>query len=125
MEGGDWLKDRFQWKEALGPAEQRPGHWNGAWHYWSTDGAAVECCRPLSARRVCSQLEPCLGHVLAPAAGLGLYEYMQLAEALHAEPVLVVNNGISHREAVPPEQVGPYLQVFASLTALCLASPTP
>ncbi len=38
MEGGDWLKDRFEWKQALGPATDRPGHWNGNWGYWSTDG---------------------------------------------------------------------------------------
>ena len=38
MEGGDWLKDRFDWKQALGPATDRPGHWNGNWGYWSTDG---------------------------------------------------------------------------------------
>lgn len=38
MEGGDWLKDRFEWKQALGPAIDRPGHWNGNWGYWSTDG---------------------------------------------------------------------------------------
>ena len=43
-------------------------------------------------------------------AGLGLFEYMLLAEALGAEPVLVVNNGISHQEAVPPDRLGPYLQ---------------
>jgi hypothetical protein len=35
---------------------------------------------------------------------------MLLAEALGAEPVLVVNNGISHQEAVSPDQLGPYLQ---------------
>jgi hypothetical protein len=38
VEGGDWLKDRFDWKQALGPATDRPGHWNGNWGYWSTDG---------------------------------------------------------------------------------------
>ena len=38
MEGGDWLKDRFEWKQALGPAIDRPGHWSGNWGYWSTDG---------------------------------------------------------------------------------------
>ena len=38
MEGGDWLKDRFQWKRALGPAVDRPGHYNENWGYWSSDG---------------------------------------------------------------------------------------
>ena len=41
VEGGDWLKDRFKWKQAVGPIESRPGHWNGACHYWSTDGAKL------------------------------------------------------------------------------------
>ena len=39
VEGGPLLKDRFQWKEALGPSINRPGHWNAQWGYWSTDGA--------------------------------------------------------------------------------------
>ena len=38
VEGGDWLKDRFQWKQSLGPAVDRPGHYNEIWGYWSTDG---------------------------------------------------------------------------------------
>ena len=42
MEGGPLLKDRFRWKEALGPSIDRPGHWNAQWGYWSTDGAL--CC---------------------------------------------------------------------------------
>ena len=44
VEGGDLLKDRFQWKEALGPAVNRPGHWNGNWGYWSTDGEHPTWC---------------------------------------------------------------------------------
>ncbi len=38
VEGGDWLEDRFQWKQSLGPAVDRPGHYNENWGYWSTDG---------------------------------------------------------------------------------------
>ncbi|EIE26157.1 glycoside hydrolase, partial [Coccomyxa subellipsoidea C-169] len=42
--------------------------------------------------------------------GLGLYEYMLLAEELGAEPVWVVNNGISHREGIPTAQIGPWIE---------------
>jgi len=38
--------------------------------------------------------------------GLGLFEFMQLAEALDAEPVWVVNAGISQGESVSPEEAG-------------------
>ena len=38
VEGGDFLKDRFQWKCALGCTGDRPGHMNANWGYWSTDG---------------------------------------------------------------------------------------
>ncbi|KAK9907267.1 hypothetical protein WJX75_000303 [Coccomyxa subellipsoidea] len=79
VEGGDWLKDRFQWKNALGSSGDRPGHLNAVWRYWSTDG-------------------------------LGLYEYMLLAEELGAEPVWVVNNGVSHREDIPTAQIGPLIE---------------
>ena len=44
------------------------------------------------------------------AAGLGLFEYMQLAEELGAEPVWVVNNGVSHTESVPAGLIQPWVQ---------------
>ena len=34
---GAVLANRFAWKETIGPIEQRPGHQNDAWGYWSTD----------------------------------------------------------------------------------------
>ena len=33
------LANGFYWKPTVGPVAQRPGHWNGMWQYWSTDGA--------------------------------------------------------------------------------------
>lgn len=42
-------------------------------------------------------------------AGLGLYEYMLLAEELSAEPIYVINNGISHQESVSPADLQPFL----------------
>ncbi len=35
---GDRLANSFYWKKSIGPAAERPGHWN-LWGYWSTDGA--------------------------------------------------------------------------------------
>jgi alpha-L-arabinofuranosidase len=40
--GGNYLEgavlaNRFAWKETIGPIEDRPGHQNDAWGYWSTD----------------------------------------------------------------------------------------
>ena len=43
-------------------------------------------------------------------AGLGLFEYMQLAEELGAEPVWVVNNGVSHEESVPAGRIQSWVQ---------------
>ena len=34
---GDYFSERFNWKETIGPVEQRPGH-RSCWGYWSTDG---------------------------------------------------------------------------------------
>ena len=34
---GDTLALRFQWKKAIGPIADRPGHWD-IWGYWNTDG---------------------------------------------------------------------------------------
>ena len=37
---GNTFKDRFPWKETLGPLEERPGH-QGTWGYRSTDGLGM------------------------------------------------------------------------------------
>ena len=60
-------------------------------------------------------------HVKLPyrllSAGLGLFEYMLLAEVLEAEPVWVVNAGISHQEDTPTSQIGPWVQVHPGMAA--------
>jgi alpha-L-arabinofuranosidase len=44
--GGNYLEGRvpatrFAWKDTIGPVEQRPGHLDDAWGYWSTDGLGL------------------------------------------------------------------------------------
>ncbi len=44
--GGNYLEGntfatRFNWKTTLGPVEERPGHFNDAWGYWSSDGMGL------------------------------------------------------------------------------------
>eukprot|EP00850_Spirogloea_muscicola_P001586 SM000006S19351 [mRNA] locus=s6:258455:264282:- [translate_table: standard] len=34
---GDRLADAFRWRQSVGPWEERPGHFNGVWQYWSDD----------------------------------------------------------------------------------------
>ena len=65
--GGNYLEgntyaDRFEWSNTIGPVENRPGHYNSAWGYWSTDG-------------------------------MGLDEYLQMAEEVGAQPILAVYAG--------------------------------
>ena len=53
---------------------------------------------------------------------MGAFEYFQLAEALGAEPLWVINNGISHTYSVPAKDIWPLVQVlpttpFAATTA--------
>src|SRR4029453_10191708 len=42
--------------------------------------------------------------------GLGFHEYLQLAETLGAEPLFVVNCGMSHKEVAPMSDMEPYVQ---------------
>lgn len=42
--------------------------------------------------------------------GLGFHEYLQLCEDLKAEPLFVINCGMSHREVVPMDQMDEYVQ---------------
>jgi len=41
---------------------------------------------------------------------LGYHEYLQLAEDLGAEPLFCINAGISHKEVVPMDQMGQWIQ---------------
>lgn len=52
----------------------------------------------------------CCHSYVSLRAGLGLFEYMQLAEDLGAEPVWVVNNGVSHEESVPAGRIQSWVQ---------------
>ena len=42
--------------------------------------------------------------------GLGFYEYLQLAEDLGAEPLFCINIGMSHKETVPMDRMGSWVQ---------------
>lgn len=42
--------------------------------------------------------------------GLGFHEYLQLAEDLGAQPLFCINVGMSHRETVPMDQMGRWVQ---------------
>ena len=42
--------------------------------------------------------------------GLGYHEYLQLCEDLGAEPLFVINCGMSHRENVPKEQMAEWVE---------------
>jgi alpha-L-arabinofuranosidase len=42
--------------------------------------------------------------------GLGYHEYLQLSEDLGAEPLFCINVGMSHRENVPLDQMGQWVQ---------------
>ena len=42
--------------------------------------------------------------------GIGFHEYLQLAEDLRAEPLFVINCGMSHEETVPMSEMGEYVQ---------------
>ncbi|URE06426.1 Alpha-L-arabinofuranosidase C-terminus [Musa troglodytarum] len=35
---GEWLMNAFRWRETIGPWEERPGHFNDVWKYWTDDG---------------------------------------------------------------------------------------
>ncbi|CAL8471543.1 g11085 [Coccomyxa elongata] len=89
------MRNGFFWKPSVGPVAERPGHWNGMWQYWSTDG-------------------------------LGLYEYMVLTEELGAEPIWVINNGLSHEESMPTAHIGPLVaDALDSIEFITGATDTP
>ncbi|MGN6872593.1 MAG: LamG-like jellyroll fold domain-containing protein [Solirubrobacteraceae bacterium] len=38
---GNTIDTRFEWSSTVGPIEDRPGHFNSAWGYWSDDGMGL------------------------------------------------------------------------------------
>ncbi|KAL3534085.1 hypothetical protein ACH5RR_002546 [Cinchona calisaya] len=38
---GVWLRNSFRWKATVGPWEERPGHFNDVWHYWTDDSLGL------------------------------------------------------------------------------------
>lgn len=42
--------------------------------------------------------------------GLGYHEYLQLAEDLGAEPLFCINAGVSHKEVILDDRIGPWIQ---------------
>lgn len=53
VEGQDSYDNAFQWKKTIGPIEERPGHMNRNWGYWSSDGLGydeyLQLCNDLGA----------------------------------------------------------------------------
>jgi alpha-L-arabinofuranosidase len=77
---GNTLATYFNWKNTIGPIENRPGHDNSAWGYWSQDG-------------------------------MGLLEYLEMAEQAGAQPILAVFAGYTlNGSVVPQSSLAPYVQ---------------
>ncbi|TVU27133.1 hypothetical protein EJB05_29715 [Eragrostis curvula] len=77
---GNRLRNAFKWKETVGPWEERPGHYGDVWNYWTDDG-------------------------------LGYYELLQANfEDLGADPVWVVNAGISHTDYTNNTSITPFVK---------------
>jgi alpha-N-arabinofuranosidase len=92
VEGED-LATRYQWKKTIGPLDQRKLNSN----QWSDGGASG---RPLKD--------------YFQSYGLGFMEYFQLCEDMKAEPMPILNTGLSCQfgagEVVPADQLYVYVQ---------------
>ena len=96
VEGTD-LATRYQWKNSVGPVENRPLNEN-RWHYTFTHRYFPDYFQ---------------------SYGLGFFEYFQLSEEIGAEPLPVLNvgmscqfqNDIKHEDEVhvPLDQLQPYI----------------
>ncbi len=94
VEGTD-LDTRYQWKNTVGPVENRPLNEN-RWHYTFTNRFYPDYYQ---------------------TGGLGFFEFFQLSEDIGAEPLPIVNVGLAcqyqndNPEAhVPVDELGPYIQ---------------
>ncbi|HLN55632.1 MAG TPA: alpha-L-arabinofuranosidase C-terminal domain-containing protein [Bacteroidales bacterium] len=91
VEGRD-INNRYQWKYTVGPVQERKLIYN-RWNMEMRDRQAPDYFQSF---------------------GLGFYEYFQLAEDIGAEPLPILNCGMSCQfnaaEVVPLDQLDPYIQ---------------
>lgn len=89
---GNSLATRYQWKNSVGPVENRPLNEN-RWNYTFKHKAFPDYFQSL---------------------GLGFYEYFLLSEDIGAEPLPVISCGLScqyeSNEIVPLDELDPYVQ---------------
>lgn len=89
---GNSLDTRYQWKNSVGPVENRPLNEN-RWNYTFKHKAFPDYFQSL---------------------GLGFYEYFLLSEDIGAEPLPVISCGLScqyeSNEVVPLDELDPYVQ---------------
>lgn len=89
---GNNLATRYQWKNSVGPVENRPLNEN-RWNYTFKHKAFPDYFQSL---------------------GLGFYEYFLLSEDIGAQPLPVISCGLScqyeSNEVVPLDELGPYVQ---------------
>lgn len=89
---GNSLATRYQWKNSVGPVENRPLNEN-RWNYTFKHKAFPDYFQSL---------------------GLGFYEYFLLSEDIGAEPLPVISCGLScqyeSNEVVPLDELDPYVQ---------------
>lgn len=89
---GNSLATRYQWKNSVGPVENRPLNEN-RWNYTFTHKAFPDYFQTY---------------------GLGFFEYFQLSEDLGAEPLPVISCGLScqyeSNEVVPVAELDSYVQ---------------
>ena len=89
---GNSLSTRYQWKNSVGPVENRPLNEN-RWNYTFTHKAFPDYFQSL---------------------GLGFYEYFLLSEDIGAEPLPVLSCGLAcqytSKEIVPLDELQPYVQ---------------
>jgi hypothetical protein len=85
LPGGNALEGRtiathLDWKTTIGPIEDRPGHFDSAWTGYWSQD------------------------------GMGLLEYLELAQELHAQPILTVWDGYAiDGSVIPRGQLAPYV----------------
>ncbi len=91
VEGKD-LANSYRWKETVGDVSERKENWN-RWMVTIKNALAPEYYQTY---------------------GLGFYEYFQLCEDIGAEPLPILNCGMSCQfqdaQLVPLDQLGPYVQ---------------
>ncbi|GJN10626.1 hypothetical protein PR202_ga28736 [Eleusine coracana subsp. coracana] len=120
---GNYLRNAFRWSETVGPWEERPGHFNDVWGYWTDDGLGFfEFLQAIVSEYAVTGNDAGKGTLVAALAEaaflIGLEKNSDVVEMASCAPLFVNDNDrsgpLDENSFQQPEKVAPVSSPIAN-----------